>query len=91
MPCSYTQSRDGFIGPNRPGRELVKSHVFIDLQRRGFRLFHRHCVCHTPLEPVALEDFLLRQLDYAGNERTNNGYRQLILPDNRRVSQFAAV
>jgi len=56
---------------------MAKQKLFEDLQRRGFRLFHRHAVCSQ--EPQAAEELLLRQLDYAGNERCNGGYRQLML------------
>lgn len=83
----YTQSREGFIGPSRDGRELVKRKLFEDLQRRRFRLFFRHVVCRSPVEPSITEEILLRQMDYAGNERANNGYRQLMIGD-KRLTDF---
>lgn len=77
--CRYTELPDGLIGPWRAGREPVKTQLFRDLQRRGFRLFCRWRPCAAPLEPAAVEAWLLQRIDYAGNERGNRGYRQLFV------------
>jgi hypothetical protein len=76
----YSKVKQGFVGPWREGREAMKSQLFRLLQKRGFRLFFRHRACEAPSEPAYLERWLLEQLDWAGNERNNGGYRQLMLP-----------
>jgi hypothetical protein len=38
------------------------------------------------MEPLDEEEAMLVQLDYAGNERTNRGYRQLMLPNGETLS-----
>jgi hypothetical protein len=88
LGCRYSQLQDGLVGPWRQGREPVKTQLFRDLQNRGFRLFYRWRICEPPLEPATVEDWLLRQVDYAGNERTNHGYRQLMLPDGKTLQSF---
>lgn len=88
MMCSYTKLAHGnvLVGPWRPGRESVKTQLFQVLQQRGFRMFYRYRVCLEPEEPEDVEEQLLLHIDYPGNERTNKGYRQLILPDGQSLS-----
>jgi hypothetical protein len=81
---SYSKVKAGFVGPWREGREAMKSQLFRLLQKRGFRLFFRYRICEPPSEPAYLERWLLEQVDYAGNERNNGGYRQLLLPEGLR-------
>lgn len=76
------------MGPWRTGREPIKTQIFRVLQKRGFRLHFRWRVVQSPLEPSTVEDWLLRQLDYAGNERGNHGYRQLKLPGGRVLHSY---
>lgn len=86
--CRYTQLQDGLIGPWRAGREPVKTQLFRVLQKRGFCLHYRWRAVAAPLEPAAVEEWLLRQIDYAGNERCNHGYRQLQLPGGRALQTY---
>lgn len=87
MTCSYTKLTQAniMVGPWRPGREGVKTQLFQVLQQRGFRMFYRYRACVAPEEPEDVEEQLLLHIDYPGNERTNKGYRQLILPDGRAL------
>lgn len=66
----------------------MKSDLFRGLQERGFRLFFRYKVCFPPEEPAVVEKALLLAVDYAGNERDNRGYRQLMLPGGRTLASF---
>eukprot|EP00892_Ulva_mutabilis_P009619 jgi/Ulvmu1/7029/UM033_0088.1 len=88
--ASYTKlNRDNMlVGPWRPGREGVKTQLFQLLQQRGFRMFYRYQACMEPEEPEDLEEELLLRIDYPGNERTNKGYRQLILPDGQSLHKL---
>jgi GIY-YIG domain-containing protein len=77
--------KDNFVGPCRAGREGIKTKLFQYFQQRGFTMFYRWMQCVPPEEPADVEELLLMSFDYAGNERSNRGYRQVKLQGGKNL------